>query len=157
MSRRPDRPLAFYAGVTCLGFASGLRSQVGLATICSGTPTRSLPGILRSRFARRSAVVLALAELAADKLPSVPDRTEPAGLLARLTLGGTSGGLAARGMGFGPSTAVVLGSLASLTGAFAGLAGRRMLGSRMPAVRAGVVEDGVALVISAVGLRSARS
>lgn len=63
--------------------------------------------------------VLALAELAADKLPKTPARTAPAGFCARIVMGGFAGAcLAAAGRG--ALLGVLLGVLGAVVGTFAG-------------------------------------
>jgi len=65
-------------------------------------------------------VVLALIELVTDQLPGTPSRTKPAGLIARIVLGGLCGAcIAAAGAqsaGFG----ALLGAAGGVAGAFAG-------------------------------------
>jgi hypothetical protein len=78
-----------------LGAASGLRSQLGIATVvvCSDP---SLPSIFRQPWTKRLLVAAAAGELVVDKLPTTPSRLAPPGLAARLVLGALAAGLFAQ-------------------------------------------------------------
>jgi uncharacterized membrane protein len=68
--------------------------------------------------------LLAMIELIADKLPKVPKRTAPPGLIARLVLGGLCGAsltLAGHQPGY---AGAILGSAGGMVGAFAGYQAR---------------------------------
>lgn len=157
MTRRPDRPRAFYGGILLLGIASGMRAQIGVATVVRSVPPAALPRSLRRAFVRRALTAGALGELVADKLPSIPARTEPPGLAARALTGLASGVLVARTMGLAAKRAAVVGSLTAVPAAYGGLALRRYLTSRLPAVAAAGVEDLLAGSLAYAGIRLARS
>jgi uncharacterized membrane protein len=71
--------------------------------------------------------LLALAELVADKLPSTPSRTAPAGLIARIVLGGLTGACVAMAGEMGALTGVLLGIVGALAGTFGGYQARTRL------------------------------
>lgn len=90
-------------------------------------------------------LVLALAELVTDQLPSTPSRTVPMQFGARLLTGGLSG--AAIGAGHG---SLVPGLVAGLIGAVIGTLGGRAFRARLAAAfrrdpPAALIEDAVAL------------
>jgi uncharacterized membrane protein len=101
--------------------------------------------------------IAAIGELVFDKLPSTPSRLTPVPLIARLVIGGLSGGaiaVAARGT---LVAGVVCGGLGGIAGALAGYHFRRGLVTRfrLPDVAAALVEDavtiaGAVLVVSCV-------
>lgn len=70
--------------------------------------------------------LLALAELVADKLPSTPNRTAPAGLIARCVLGALTGacmGMAAGVLAIGAAADMGVGAALGVAGALAGAFG----------------------------------
>ena len=86
--------------------------------------------------------VLATGELVADKLPFVPARTSPPGLIARMGTGGLTGAcLVADGTSV--TVGALLGAVGAVAGAFGGYHARmrltRALG--MPDVVVAIVED----------------
>jgi uncharacterized membrane protein len=157
MSRKSDRPKVFFLGVALLGAATGLRSQLGVATVTAVAPPRSLPSLLRRPIVRKLTTGVATLELVGDKMPSAPDRTQPGGLITRIVLGGSAGGVVARTMGFGGRRSVVVGAIAATASTFAGLSLRRRLISRFGPLPAGLIEDGIAVSAALVGVRLARS
>jgi uncharacterized membrane protein len=64
--------------------------------------------------------LLAVAELAADKLPKTPARTAPPGLIARIVTGAFTGACIAVAGGQGIAGGAVLGALGGVVGCFAG-------------------------------------
>ena len=91
--------------------------------------------------------LLALAELVADQLPSTPSRTKPPGLIARILLGGLSGGALAVAGSQSVALGAVLGAAGGVVGAFAGYEARtrlvRALG--VPDFLIACLEDAVAI------------
>ena len=106
-------------GSVLLGAASGLRSQLGVATVVARSD-RSLPPILRQPWTKRLLVAAAAGELVADKLPATPSRLSPVGIAGRLALGALAAALYARtrqapwipAAAIGGSSAVVTGKAA---------------------------------------------
>ncbi len=107
------------------------------------TPGRLL--LLDRPWLRFGALAMGVGELLGDKMPSAPDRTVAAGLLARVLSAGIAGAaLAPRGREpVGASIAVA----AAVPLAYLTLAGRRRAMARMGQTRSGWVED--ALVVAA--------
>jgi uncharacterized membrane protein len=71
--------------------------------------------------------VLALAELAADKLPKTPNRTAPGPLVVRVVMGGLVGAIVAAGLNGSEFEGVILGVGGALIGTFGGFLIRREL------------------------------
>jgi uncharacterized membrane protein len=68
-----------------LGAATGLRSQLGVATVVARSDP-SLPSMFRHPWIRRLVLAAAAGELVVDKLPGTPSRLAPRGLVPRLAL-----------------------------------------------------------------------
>jgi len=113
--------------LTCafvLGVAGGSRSMLapaavsraarGGALLVEGTPLAFMEG----RNLNRLLVVLALAELVADKLPMTPSRKEAAGFAARVAAGALVGAAVGAGTRRAP-----LGALLGIAGAVVGTQG----------------------------------
>lgn len=71
--------------------------------------------------------LLGIAELIADKLPGIPPRTHPVGLLARLAMGVFTGGSLALAGGQAAYLGAIFGAVGAMVGAFGGLALRTRL------------------------------
>ena len=81
-----------------LGYASGILSQAGIATVLERTPGAQLPGIVRNPWVKRLAGINAVGEVAANAfVTSLPPRTSAGPLAGRIALGALAGGLATRG------------------------------------------------------------
>jgi uncharacterized membrane protein len=93
--------------------------------------------------------LMAVAELVADKLPKVPNRTAPGPLLARLVVGGLVGAIAATGVYGSAFEGVFLGAIGALLGAFGGFLVRRYLvqWSGRPDWNLAVIEDASAVAV----------
>jgi uncharacterized membrane protein len=91
---------------------------------------------------------LSAAELAADKLPSIPRRTLPLPLAGRAASGAFVGQAAARRGGLVPA---LVGAAAAVAAAFAAYHLRRLATDRLgvPNVVAGLAEDALALAAGA--------
>ena len=107
-----------------IGLLSGLRSMTPIAVVAWGA-NRGLLNLrgttlafLHSPAAAIVFTILALIELVADKLPSTPSRTKPAGLIARMALGGLAGAAVAFSGGQALGLGWFLGAAAGLAGAF---------------------------------------
>jgi uncharacterized membrane protein len=127
-----------YAGPAAIGALSGLRSL-------------SAPAVLAKRMggekAERIASVLALSEMALDKLPFVPDRTKAPSLAFRALSGAVCGYLIAgrKGSSTQKWMSAFVGGAAAVAASYAGLQFRRKVG--LPKIVAAFAED--ALVVGA--------
>jgi uncharacterized membrane protein len=96
---------------------------------------------LGSSVAVAITTLLALGELAGDKLPTTPSRTAPPGLIARLVTGAIAGGAVAGGMG------AAAGAVGAIAGTFGGYQARtglvRALGT--PDLPIALLEDAIAV------------
>ncbi len=126
------------ASAAVIGFASGLRSAVGIASFVharfAGTPNAT-----RADGVAAFAIV---GESVADKLPFTPSRLQLPGLLARVAAGGLGAHSLTRRDD--PETvviAVVVGSVASLAGSYAGAAYRSAASKKVPPIAAALAED----------------
>ena len=135
------------------GAATGLRSTVGMAALINaGVP--GLPRQLTGRVAKVAASLGAAGELVADKLPSAPDRLEPASLAGRAVLAGAAGAVLARGAKDPLLPTVVVAAAAALVSARIGHDVRAAASKRMPPAAAATAEDMVALGLAAASARS---
>ena len=95
--------------------------------------------------------VLAIGELVGDKLPTIPKRTAPAPLIARIMTGALCGACLCASKGQSLVVGALLGGIGGVIGAFLGYAIRRRLDlhvkDRMVAVCEDVVAVGVALFL----------
>jgi uncharacterized membrane protein len=108
-----------------LGVVAGLRAMTAPALLAwaahrgwlnlHGTPL----SFMASTAAMIIFILLAVAELITDQLPSTPSRTAPPGLIARIVTGGLCGaGIAAAG-----TQSLVIGAVAGIAGALIGTFG----------------------------------
>ena len=128
--------------------ASLLGASTGLRTF-SGPGALALHGRLGGRRGRPALIAAAAGELAFDKIPGVPARTEPSGLAARLASSALTGHRVA-----GPGGAAVAAATAAGS-AFAGLRARSMLARALPVSDpvVGAAEDAIALCLVALATR----
>ena len=112
--------LAFFIGVV-----AGLRSLTAPAVVAWAANLgwinlhNSSLAFIGSRWSVGIFMLLALAELVADQLPSAPARTAPVGLSARIVTGGLCGACLAVAGG----AALVVGAIAGVVGGVAGAFG----------------------------------
>ena len=123
-------------------------------------PNKRLPGTPVAEFLARKPVrsllqMMALGEMMADKLPSIPDRIEPGPLVGRVFLGGAAGGVCARIQGESGALGAVAGGVAAAVGAFTGYCVRRALvrAVGLPDLPVALCEDAVALLLAWRSLR----
>jgi uncharacterized membrane protein len=157
MSKPPAVSAALVVSSTLIGVASGLRSQIGLATVIVGTPGATLPPALRHRAVRPAVVALALGELVVDKLPTTPPRTAPLGLLGRVVTSALAAWLLAPGAGRPAVLRAATAATAAVGAAYGGLAARTALARRVPPLAAALIEDAVAANLAITALRLART
>lgn len=143
MTRKHPRTRRGLCAAIGLGLAGGMRAFVPAATIALRDHRP------KSRLLRMSIVTVSAVELAADKLPSTPSRTEPEGLGARAAVSGAVGWSCA-----GPIGGLLAGATA-IGSAFAMHAVRRDAGRQtgLPDPIFGVIEDLVALGIARAATR----
>jgi uncharacterized membrane protein len=140
--------LAFLVGVV-----AGLRALTAPAVLAWGAHRGwlNLHGTPLSFMASTAAMVifvlLAVAELVADQLPSTPSRTAPPGLIARMVTGGLCGsGIAAAG-----AQSLVVGAIGGVVGALMGTFGGYQARTRLvqtlkvPDLVVATLEDVVAI------------
>jgi uncharacterized membrane protein len=137
------------AASVLLGAATGLRSQIAVATLVVRGDA-GLPAALRHPWAPRVAVAAAGGELIADKLPSTPSRLAPSGLVPRVVLGALAAGLHARTRGAASLPAAAIGASAAAVAARLGHDLRAVLSKRAPTLAA-TVEDEAALGLAIAG------
>lgn len=141
-----------------LGVVAGMRSQMPGAMLAfrqPGAPRharwREWP-ILRNVWGRRGLMLSGAGELAGDKLPATPNRTDPNALAGRLVFGALAGlAIGSEGRGKGPLViGAIAGTLGSAIGTFGGYRARKALvditGLPDPAVA--VVEDLAAISLA---------
>jgi uncharacterized membrane protein len=133
-----------------LGAASGMRSQLGVATLVARSDA-SLPSIFREPWTRRLLVVGAAAELVGDKLPAAPSRLAPAGIASRLAMGALAAGLFARTRQAPWPPAAAIGAASAAVAAKVGHDVRARLARSAPDPAVAVVEDAVALGLATAG------
>jgi uncharacterized membrane protein len=100
-----------------LGLATGGRSTSGLAALA--LTNRSGAGVLGNRWIRRLAGTATAGELVGDKLPQIPSRLQPEGLLPRLAFGAAAGTILSHREGNNRNRTLMAG-LFGLLGAAAG-------------------------------------
>lgn len=137
-----------------IGAVSGLRSLTAPALVAWGAHLGwlDLAGTRLSFMGSIAAVavlsVLAVVELVTDKLPSTPSRTAPMGMVARIILGGFSGGvLAFAGSHRGFWLGAVMGIIGALIGTYAGyqVRTRSVKALHMPDFVIALIEDAIAI------------
>jgi uncharacterized membrane protein len=133
-----------------LGAASGLRSQLGVATVVARSDP-ALPPVFRNPWTKRLLVVAAAGELVADKLPSAPSRLSPPGIASRLALGALAAGLLAQTRDASWFPAAVVGASSAAVAAKVGHDARARLARRVPDPPVAVVEDALAVALAAAG------
>jgi len=140
-----------------LGAASGSRSAAGLAAVAL-TSRPDDTGPVASRLGGRTGGALsglaAAGELVADKLPGVPSRLAPLGLIPRAAFGATSAAAVARRDGHDPTLPGLVGAAAAIGTAVLGVhlraAAQRRFGSDRPGA---VAEDLIAAALGWLGAR----
>ncbi|HEX4013306.1 MAG TPA: hypothetical protein VHX17_05365 [Candidatus Cybelea sp.] len=122
-----------------LGFLAGLRTFTAPAVLWLMRPASPLGYVLGA---------LAVLEYAGDLHPKAPPRTAPLGLIARACSGAFCGWTVTSGAGAPVAAGLLLGALAAVVGAYAGLAARTFAIARAGRVPAALLEDAVAIAAS---------
>jgi len=157
---REDVPQASAAALgraAALGAASGSRSATGLAAVAL-TSRPDDAGTLASRLGGRTATALsslaAAGELVADKLPNVPSRLAPLGLVPRVAAGAASAVAVARRDGHDSTLPGLVGAAVAIGTAVLGVrlraAAQRRFGSDRPGA---IAEDLLAAALGWLGAR----
>ena len=133
-----------------LGAASGLRSQLGLATVVARSDP-SLPPVFGKPWTRRLLVAAAAGELVVDKLPTTPSRLAPPGFVGRLALGALAAGLFAQTRQAPWLPAAAIGASSAAIAAKVGHDLRARVAHYAPDPAVAVVEDALALGLAAAG------
>jgi uncharacterized membrane protein len=112
-----------------IGLFAGLRSLTAPATTAWAVYLGWLKlqgplALIGSIFSVAIFTLLAVVELVADKLPKTPNRTSPAGLIARIIMGGLTGACIAAGGGQSAILGTVLGAAGGVVGCFIGYQAR---------------------------------
>ena len=130
-----------------LGAASGARSMSGLAATAR---------VLAAPRVAGGAAALAAMELVADKLPLIPNRTDPGPLLGRIVAGALVGVAIAAASGKDRARGAAVGAAAAFVGAHVSFIFRRELAEFLPPTAAALVEDAAVGAIAAAGANAAR-
>lgn len=136
-----------------VGFVVGLRSLTAPAIICWAAHLGWLHlGGTKLAFLDRPSTVavltlLAVAELIADKLPQTPARTQPIGLLARVTMACFSAVALAIASERSLVMAAFVGIVGAIAGTFMGYKTRRRLtvDAGLPDMVVALAEDAIAI------------
>jgi uncharacterized membrane protein len=134
-----------------IGFVAGLRSLTAPAVVAWGAHLSwlNLHGSPFAFMGSTAAVaifsVLAIGELVADKLPTIPKRTAPAPLTARIITGGLCGACLCAAAGKLFLAGTLLGGIGGIIGAFLGYGVRRRLNLYIKDAAVAVCEDVVAV------------
>ncbi|SRR6266478_4051749 len=136
-----------------IGVATGLRSMTPPAIVAWAAHRSwiTLHNTVLSFIGATATValfsLLAAGELVADKLPSMPSRTRPPVLIARLVLGGLSGAAVALAGAQSLAVGAILGAIGGIAGAFGGYLSRKHLvrALKVPDFIFAVLEDVVAI------------
>jgi uncharacterized membrane protein len=129
--------LTWLIAVPLLGVVTGMRSMTAMAVLCwfAYKGDLSLDDTWASWAGKLiTAIVftlLALGELAADKLPKTPNRTALLPLITRVIMGGLVGSIVAAGLNGSEFEGVILGVGGALIGAFGGFLVRREIVIRL--------------------------
>jgi uncharacterized membrane protein len=142
-----------YVVAAAIGTLAGLRSLTAPAIVSRCARRGDLPlggtplEFLGTKGASKTLTVLAAAELAADKLPVIPARTDPAPLAARVLAGGLCAAAVCAANDRPPAIGAVIGGAAALCGTFAAFHLRRSAVQELgfPDLAAAFIEDAVAI------------
>jgi uncharacterized membrane protein len=131
-----------------LGAATGLRSQLGMASVVTRADP-SLPSMFRQPSTRRLVLAAAAGELVVDKLPGTPSRLSPRGIIPRLVLGALAAGLSAQTRQASWLPAAAVGASSAVVAARLGHDVRARLARHAPDLAVAFAEDALALAAAA--------
>jgi len=144
-----------------LGVVAGMRSLAAPAALSRHlahdptVPANRVELLLTHPSAPRVLGLASAAEHVADKLPFIPDRTDPGPLAGRMAAGALCGFVLARRAGESPTTGAIVGALAAAASTFAAHRLRRALtaDAGLPDLAAALAEDGAAVLLAEFALR----
>ncbi len=145
--------------IISIGAVAGLRAMMPAALLSYAASRHRKDGADNSVFASDGAAaalgLLAVGELVADKLPTCPNRTEPAGLAARVVSGAIGGGVICSQRKKSVPLGIALGALTAVAAAYVGQNLRRKIadGLDVSSSMVGAVEDIIAIRIGAVTVK----
>ncbi|MBW4025871.1 DUF4126 family protein [Acidipila rosea] len=134
-----------------IGFICGLRSMTAPAVVCWGAQLGWLQldhsplAFLHNKISLIVFTLFAIGELIADKLPSIPSRTQIGPLVVRIIFGAASGAALTITAGQPLATGLLAGAAGGVTGAFLGYTWRRLSAGSVPALLAALLEDVIAV------------
>jgi uncharacterized membrane protein len=136
-----------------LGLTAGLRSIVAPAILSWALSSARLrtPRRLRPATDRRvtgALLLLALLEIALDKLPFLPSRTWAPIAAWRLATGSALGGAVAESTGGPLLTGASAGAVGAAVGTYGGYAARTVLARLLPEPFPGTLEDALAVTLA---------
>ena len=151
-----------YVGAAVLGASSGLRTFSGPALVSqvahSGLLPLDVPNInfLKHPASAQSSIVLALAELVADKLPGTPSRIAFMPLAARAVAGGFAGASLAASKRRSAYAGAIAGTFAAIGAAYAGYHLRRFINKKLhvPDALVALAEDAAVVGCGAIVLNA---
>ncbi len=139
-----------------LGVATGLRSMIAISRLAGtlaaegeGETEGRIAGVLSRPWARALSLAMAAGEMVADKLPMVPDRTDPGPLAGRAVNAAIAGHVLATRRGEPRVLGVLLGAGGALLGAHVGFRVRRALTRQagLPDLPVALCEDALAIAL----------
>jgi uncharacterized membrane protein len=144
-----------------LGVAAGMRSLVPTAALSRHlahdpvVPANRIELLLTHPSAPRVLGLASAAEHVADKLPIIPDRTDPGPLAGRMAVGALCGAVLARRAGESVAACAVVGALAAAAATFAMHELRRALtaDAGLPDFPVALAEDVGAIALAEAALR----
>jgi len=140
-----------------LGLAGGCRTflppaAVSLAAVLFAYPVGGGMGFFDSTWFVVIIVALSAMELVGDKLPKMPSRKRPGGVVARLVSSGLAGAALASA-GDAAWIGAIAGALGAAIGTYSGYACRIALATRLTRdFPAALIEDAVAITIAVAAL-----
>ena len=161
--------LAVYGASSAIGAIAGLRSMAAPAIISRAAASGALRleesplKVLGSAASANTFMFLAAGEMVADKLPFIPNRTDPGPLAGRIASGALCGAAICSAKRRSAMAGAILGGLAAIGGAFLGyhLRRRAVQNRGLPDLVCAFAEDFVAVgggtaVVSSVTRRPFR-
>ena len=109
-----------------IGFVAGLRSMTAPAVVAWGAYLGRVKlagtalAFMSSPWAVGFFTLGAVGEFVADQLPKTPSRTAPGPLIARLVMGGLTGGCLALAGGASAMVGAIIGAIGAIVGAYGG-------------------------------------
>jgi uncharacterized membrane protein len=155
-----------YARALALGIVCGMRSLLAPALISrklaeqngapAGSPEQKMLKEMGSPAVTTALGIIAVGELAADKLPMTPSRTILPSVLFRTLSGAVVGALFSTSRGGDRTVGAALGAVGAVAGTYGGYELRRLITKELgvPNIAAGVIEDLAATGICIKALES---